>query len=378
MTTDKMRVLQLGKFFPIRGGVEKVMYELTLGLSAKGVECDMMSASFGGRGFTRQLNPKARLICCRTWTKAFATMIAPSMITTLRRTCNSYDIIHVHHPDPMACMALLLSGYRGKVVLHWHSDILKQAHLLKMYKPLQSWLLRRADVVIGTTPVYLAGSPYLTNVQHKTSVLPIGIDSICPDAKAVEAVRSRYGGRKIIFTLGRLVHYKGYKYLIEAARLLNDSYVVLIGGTGPLRDELQSSIDAYGLGERVHLLGRIPDEELPSYYGACTLFCLPSVVKTEAFGIVQIEAMSCGKPVIATRIPQSGVAWVNAHDESGINVEPANPEQLAVAIRSIADDEATYHRFSQGARQRYEQVFTKTEMINKVINIYKNLWKQQK
>ena len=118
-----LRVLQLGKFYPIMGGVEKVMYDLMSGLSERGVPCDMLCALSQGSSRTFSINAHSRLIGCRTWMKVAATMISPDMIFSLRKRCRDYDIIHVHHPDPMACLALFLSGYKGKVILHWHADI---------------------------------------------------------------------------------------------------------------------------------------------------------------------------------------------------------------------------------------------------------------
>lgn len=371
-----MKVLQLGKFYPVGGGVEKVMVDLMGGLSARGMYCDMLCAGVGLSGISR-INSRSKLICVDSWCKLAATMIAPGMISQLRRICQEYDIIHVHHPDPMACLALYLSGYKGRVVLHWHSDIAKQRFLLQLYRPLQHWLLKRADVVVGTSPVYMQESPHLAHWQHKVCCLPIGIEPVSPDKEAVEEIRSRYGGRHIIFSLGRLVPYKGYRYLIEAARYLGEDYVVLIGGTGPLRDELQELIRHWGVTDRVKLLGRISEEDLPAYYGACSLFCLSSVQKTEAFGIVQIEAMSCGKPVVATRIPQSGVAWVNSHEESGLNVEPCDVRGLAHAIKEICEDEELYKRLSEGARERFQRLFHIDRMIDETINLYNQLWKNQ-
>lgn len=350
------------------------MYDLMMGLSARGVDCDMLCALSEGGSQVMYVNRHARLIGCHTLKKAYATMLSPAMILSLRKRCGEYDIIHVHHPDPMACLALLLSGYKGKVVLHWHADIEKQKALLKLYMPLQKWLLKRADVIVGTTPVYLAESPFLTGVQPKVKCLPIGIEPVhaCPEQTGV--LLGRYPGKKIIFSLGRLVEYKGYRYLIEAARYLGNDYVVLIGGEGVLKEELQNEIATLGVEEKVKLLGRIPDEELPTYYRACTLFCLSSIQKTEAFGIVQIEAMSCGKPVVATCIPHSGVAWVNEHGVSGLNVTPKDAKALADAIRTIADDELAYRKFSAGAEKRYREMFTKDKMINNVLDIYNKLW----
>lgn len=366
----ELKVLQLGKFYPIRGGVEKVAYDLMLGLSGLGVHCDMMCAASQGGSRVITVNDHAGIICCHAWFKAAATMISPAMIFALRRVQSRYDIIHVHHPDPMACLALFLSGYKGRVILHWHSDILKQKTLLKLYLPLQRWLLRRADQVIGTTPVYLSESPFLRDVQQKTVCLPIGVEPMKPVPEDVQAVRRRYAGKKIIFTLGRLVPYKGYRFLVAAARYLKDDYVVLIGGTGVLKDELLQEIDDLGLKGKVELLGRIDDRDLPAYYGACDVFCLSSIQKTEAFGIVMIEAMSCGKPVVATDIPQSGVPWVNAHGVSGLNVAPSDARELARAIEAVTEDKSAYDRYSAGALRRYHELFTKEMMIDKCLKIY--------
>lgn len=367
-----MKVLQLGKFYPVRGGVEKVMWDLTRGLSGRGIDCDMLCATLDGEQ-TIELNPHGRVFCVPALAKKAATMISPAMVRRLRRICGGYDIIHVHHPDPMACLALRLSGYRGKVVLHWHSDILSQKRLLRLYRPLQRWLTRRADMIVGTTPVYVRESPELQDVQHKVTWLPIGIDDLSKSEAAPEQIAARWSGRKIVFSLGRLVPYKGYTYLIQAASRLDDSYHVVIGGDGPLRESLQREIDSLGLQERVTLIGRVSDEDIASWYKACTLFCLSSIWKTEAFAIVQIEAMSCSKPVVATRIPASGVSWVNEHGVSGLDVAPEDPDALAEAIRTICSDEATHDAYCRGARSRYEEHFTFGRMIDKCIEIYDNI-----
>lgn len=378
MINNNFRVLQLGKFYPICGGVEKVAYDLMAGLSEQNVYCDMMCAATNGESRTISVNDYAKVICCHTLAKIAATMISPAMIFALKKVQDQYDIIHVHHPDPMACLALLLSGYKGKVVLHWHSDIQKQRILLRLYSPLQKWLIRRADKIVGTSPVYLSESPFLQKVQHKTVCLPIGVDPMCPDAAGVRKIKDRYKGKKIIFSLGRLVTYKGYEFLIAATKYLKDNYMILIGGTGALREKLQEEINSMHLRGKVKLLGHVSDEELPSYYGACDVFCLSSVQKTEAFGIVQIEAMSCGKPVVATKIPHSGVSWVNAHEESGINVMPGDAYALAKAIESIAENGAAYDRYSEGALNRYKKLFTKEKMIAKCKELYDGLMKETK
>ena len=369
-----MRVLQLGKFYPIRGGVEKVMYDVMCGLSNRKICCDMMCAAVENqKSGVVPLSNYARLLCVPSLMKLKGTMMAPLMITELLRVRKKYDVIHIHHPDPMATLALFLSCYSGKVVLHWHSDIVKQKTLLYLYKPLQSWLIKRADVIVGTSPVYTKHSPFLKKVVHKVVCIPIGIEEPIKNTELATQLKSRYAGKKIVFSLGRLVDYKGFRYLIEAARFLNDDCVVLIGGGGPLKSSLQDMIDRYGLKNKVELLGFISDRDLPAYFEACDLFCLSSIQKTEAFAIVQVEAMAFGKPVVATRIKDSGVSWVNEHGISGLNVNPCNGKELAGAISSILNDNRLYDTLSAGARNRYETWFTYEKMIDKCVELYSQL-----
>lgn len=366
-----MKILQLGKFYPIRGGVEKVMYDLMLGLSEGGVYCDMLCASTEDHPAAEiQVNPYARLFVVRTSVKIAGTMLAPAMVTKLRNIAGQYDIIHIHHPDPMASLALYLSGYRGRVVLHWHSDILKQKNLLKLYKPLQSWLINRAEQIVGTTPVYVEQSPFLQRVAAKIDFIPIGVNPMCYDEAAVADLRGRYPGKTIIFSLGRLVEYKGYAYLIQAMQQLNDAYHLIIGGKGPLEQELKQLIADLNLQDRISMVGFVADEDIPTYFGAADIFCLSSIWKTEAFAIVQIEAMSCGKPLVSTAIMGSGVSWVNQDRVSGLVVAPEDATALATAIRQIGSDPACYRTYSEGGQKRYQENFTRERMIAKCRRIY--------
>lgn len=383
-----MKVLQLGKFYPIRGGVEKVMWNLTQGLSEAGVDCDMLCATLepgivdfedrdklvsGSDPQELHFNGHGRVICLPAWKNIAATMICPAMIGWMRKHCNEYDIVHVHHPDPMACLALFMSGYKGKVVVHWHSDILKQKVILKFFKPLQNWMLRRADRILGTTPVYVRQSPHLQKFQDKIDYLPIGIQHKAPDPEGCRNIRDRYHGKKIIFSLGRLVEYKGFSYLVDAAKYLPDDYIVAIGGTGPLKTELEAQIFAGKLGGKVQLLGWMSDADVDRWFHACDVFALSSIMKTEAFAIVQIEAMSCGKPVVSTDIPGSGVAWVNKHGDSGLVVPVMDPEALAGAIVKLLESPQTYREYSERALARFDDNFLIEAMIRRCREIYASL-----
>lgn len=370
-----MKILQLGKFYPIQGGVEKVMYDLMLGLTQRyqDVTCDMLCVAAERQPLMINLNDRSTLYCAKLDKKLFSTMLSFNIIRLLKEKCNDYDIIHIHHPDPMVALALKLSGYKGKVVLHWHSDILKQKLLLKFYRPLQNWLINRSDLIIGTSPKYLEESPHLRNPTIEKVAIPIGIEPIIPDPEKVRMLRAEYPGKKIIFALGRLVGYKGYCYLIDSAKYLPNNYVILIGGSGPLKEGLQLQISKNRLESKVILLGRVSDEDLPSYYGACDVYAMSSIWKTEAFGIVQIEAMSCGKPIVATHIPESGVDWVNKDGYSGLNVPPENPKAIADAILSITSNEESYNTYCLNSKKRFDDTFTLKKMVYSVYKIYGNI-----
>ncbi len=359
MNISDIKILQIGKFYPIRGGVEKVMYDLTLGLSERGIHCDMLCATTEGHpGGIISLNEYGKVIALPTMVKAAATTIAPQMVTKLRQIAKNYDVIHIHHPDPMACLALFLSGYKGKVILHWHSDILKQKTMLRLYSPLQNWLIRRADLILGTSPTYVDQSPFLQTVKHKIDFLPIGVPPVEADEQRIAHIRRQYPNKRIIFTLGRLVEYKGYEYLVRAAQYLPDDVIVLIGGIGPLKEQLTQLIKQLNVHEKVKLIGFVSDDDLPAYYHVAQLFVLSSIMKTEAFAIVQIEAMSCGKPVVSCHIPGSGVSWVNQDGVSGLVAEKENPQALAEALNKVLGDTNLYSNLAEGAKKRYDEWFT--------------------
>lgn len=380
-----MKILQLGKFYPIFGGVEKVEWDLTRGLSRRGVTCDMLccglrrevkrydSGSFIHHRHIISFNGCGRCIVIPAWIKIAATMISPRLIIELRRIRDDYDIIHVHHPDPMAAVALWLSGYKGRVVVHWHSDILKQKLLLRLCTPLLKWMIKRADAIVGTTSVYLENSQMLRDVQEKVCAIPIGVKPVIPDTAGAEHIRNSFQGKKLIYSLGRLVGYKGYDYLIEAARYLPDDYHILIGGDGPDREKLMMKIMQCGVVAKVTLLGHVPSSDFAAYYTACDVFVLSSIYKTEAFAIVQIEAMSCGKPIVATQIEGSGVSWVNSDGYSGINVEPCNAKAIADAILTLTSDDGKYAEYCANASARYRDNFTYDKMIDNCMALYSRL-----
>ena len=369
------KILQLGKFYPPDiGGIESVMQDICDGINARGLVCDVLCSSSSYNFSYEILDSRARIYRTKSFGKLASTSITPQMIFTLQKLIKAYDIIHLHLPDPMANLALFLSDIQGKlIILHWHSDIIKQKHLLKLYAPLQSWLLQRAHSIIATSPKYALESAFLQPYRDKCVSIPIGIDDMKPSLEFTlpqRPAQSKKGEKRIIFALGRLVAYKGFEYAIEAMTLL-PQYCLHIGGTGALQQKLQQKINALGLQDRVKLLGTLSHQERAQQFRNAHIFILPSITKNEAFGVVQIEAMSQGLPVVSCSIDGSGVDYVNAHNISGIVVPPKSPAAIAQAIREIERD---YERFSRDARARFLQLFTSEKMLDSIYELYCSLY----
>lgn len=372
-----MKILQLGKFYPIKGGVEKVMYDMVKSLSEENILCDMICSSYERKNDFEEivLNRKSKIFVCPTIVTFFKTKISPQLILKLRKFANNYDIIHIHHPDPMAAIALLLSNYQGRVIVHWHSDIVNQKKMLFFYKPLQKWLLRKADLILTTSTIYATCSNDLLAYLPKIVTLPIGIEdkSAIVNNEICTMIRKKYQNKKIIFSLGRFVQYKGFEYLVEAAMYLPKDYLVLIGGDGPLKNEMRKKAEYFKVTKNVIFLGMLSDEEVLAYFNTCAVFCLPSIEKTEAFGIVQLEAMTFSKPIVSTNISGSGVPWVNKNGCTGITVPPKDSKALASAIVEILTNEKTYNYYSENSRKRYETNFTIEMIIKNLLQIYNDL-----
>jgi len=367
-----MKILQFGKFYPPHiGGIEKVMFDLTEGLNRRGIRCDVLCSNKEPK-YSEERNRGYSIIRTRSYGIYHSVSVTPQMIGKLREVQDNYDIIHVHLPDPMAAVALFLCKPRVGIVLHWHGDVIRQRLLLPMYRPFQTWMLRRAEAVLATSPNYVDGSTSLAPFRSKCHVVPIGVDisGMSVSSGKVREIRERFKGKRIVLSIGRLTHYKGYEYLIEAGGHLGDDYVVLIVGSGGLDRELSRRIKDLGLTDKVHILGRVEHEELGSYYEASDVFCLSSVSKNEGFGIVQIEAMLFGKPVVSTNIQGSGVVYANVDDETGLVVEPRDPQALAGAISRICSDRDLYERLAAGGRRRAGEVFTLDNMLNSTIEVY--------
>lgn len=360
-----MKILQLGKFFPPDiGGIETIMSDITISLNNRGIKCDVLCSNSRAKYSEEILPCGAKIMRCASFGKVASMAIAPQMITKLRKIISDYHIIHVHLPDPMATFALLLAKQEGKkIILHWHSDIIRQKFLLKFYAPFQKILLKKADSIIITSPKYIDYSPSLQQVANKVIAIPIGVESSFN--KHIYDMESNHK-KKSILALGRMVHYKGFEYLIEAMKYLPD-FRLSIAGSGEKKEYLESLIKSLDLNDRITLLGEIDNKQRILCYNTHSIFVLPSINRSEAFGVVQIEAMSCKMPVVSTDIKGSGVPWVNKDGESGIVVPLCDAKAISEAILSIMDN---YTHFANGAYHRYLEHFTLDKMIDKISNLY--------
>jgi glycosyltransferase involved in cell wall biosynthesis len=357
------------------GGIESVAFELTEGLNRRGVPTDVLCAHTSGSTVREEREAGYRIVRAGSLGKMLSTSMAPAMLMEMRRISQDYDILHVQMPDPMAALALWFARPAAKIVLHWQSDVVNQRRALKLYEPLQSWLLQRADAIIATTPPYVEASQSLQAWRSKVEVIPLGITPLDAHDAATKAlaIRARFGGRKIVFSLGRMTYYKGFDVLIDAARTLADDSVIVVGGGGELLQTYRDRVASEGLSSRIEFVGRIPDEDIAAYFEAATVFCLTSIVRAEAYGVVLLEAMAMGKPIVTTDIPGSGVPWVNQHDVTGLNVPVGDSVTTAAALNRILADDHLAARLGQAGQQRFRAELTADVMVSRTLELYQRL-----
>lgn len=374
-----LRIVHFGKYYlPETGGIESVTASLARGAANAGhrvtVVCFKKSRTIDEEaidGVRVVRAPIARLIASQPLGMKYFRLCV--------REARDADVIHLHAPNMLGALCCLMVGKRPRLLVHWHSDVIDKGWLGRAFRPLEAALLRRADCIVATSEVYAEASSTLQPFRGKVAVVPIGV----PHARATEAagldgeipaeLQARLAGKKLVLAVGRLVPYKGFDVLIEAARTLRDDSIVVIVGDGPLRQSLQAEIDRGGLAERVCLAGRLSDAALHALFARASIYCLPSLHRAEAFGVVLLEAMSYGLPIVATNIPGSGVPWVNQHGVSGFNVPVGDPLALARACNRILDSDQEHARLSQGAHRRFLAEFTEDRSISQMLATYERL-----
>lgn len=369
------RILQIGKYYSLKGGIETITRSLVSALEKDHV-IDVLCFSETGTTQKKRIG-KSNVWEAGTFFKFLSSPISFKYFKHFKALRKKYDIILIHCPNPLAAVALLLFHTNAKVVIQWHGDILNKGLFYIFFKGIERKMLKRADLILATSVIYLEHSAVLKKFKGKCKILPLGINekNMISNPAVVNSIRSRYDNKKIIFALGRYVYYKGFEYLIESARDLDDNIVVLIGGHGSMKKFYEQKIEKLNLTGKVFLIAESGKNEWGSYYESCDIFCLPSYEKAESFGIVLLEAMSFSKPIVAANIPGSGTPWVNKHEVSGLNVDIKNSKQIAEAIQKIIFGKK-YQDYCKNSRKRFEENFTEDKMILKFLDLINGLYEK--
>lgn len=369
-----MKILHVYKdYYPILGGIENHVRLLAEAQAALGHDVTVLVTARGART-TEDVMNGVRVVRAGRLATVASTPLSLALVREVSR--RRPDVTHLHYPYPVGEVAHLLMGRGRRAVLTYHSDVVRQRRLMRLYAPLMQRVLRSVDRIIVTTPNYLESSKVLRAFHDKCSVIPFGIDRqrFCSvDEDAARALRARLGGGPLLLFVGVLRYYKGLNYLLDAMRRLSARSAVrlVIVGDGPEGGPLRQQAEALGLTGRVHFAGRVSDEELPLYYRAADVFVLPASERSEAFGLVQLEAMSAGLPVVCTEVG-TGTSWVNRHGESGWVVPPKDPGALVAAISALLEDDVLRARMAQGALER-SHVFSPDAMVREIVELYGEL-----
>lgn len=368
-----MRILHISKYYyPYVGGVENICKYIAD--NSEGHEVAVVCFNDG------HLNNVGEVDGIKVYrVGAFVTIARQAISLTyfmvLRKVIKRFrpDIIHFHWANPFPAAILLpLIPKDVKLIIHWHMDIIKQRKIYRFIKPIEERLLKRADMVVVTSPQYRDGSVPLQPFKEKVRVVPngIGTSSLKKPLKAeIDAVKGKYGGKKIVFFVGRHILYKGLTFLIEAEKYIKSDCVFVIAGDGPLSKQLMASCQS----ERVFFVGRLSDELLTRYYYATSVFVFPSITKNEAFGMALAEAMYCYTPAVTFTISGSGVNWVNLNEVTGIEAPNGDVRAFAEAIDRLLVDENLAKRYGEAAHQRVAENFTVDIMMREMMKCYQDV-----
>lgn len=376
-----MRVLELGKFYhPEKGGIETLLRQLSEGFVEQGAQVDCVVAR--GRTFKGSfmqsgdsVDRGVQIHRLRTICELFRTSLAPGYLWSARRW--PADVIHAHFPNPIADLACLLAPRATPMVLSWHSEILiPQKFLIGLHSPIQRALLRRVDRIVVATPNHLEFSGWLPEYRHKVVVIPYGLDLERFQLSEVQMdkvakLRSTAGGRSILLNVGRLVGYKGQRHAIEALRDVANAELWLVG-SGPLESELRRLAVEVGVADRVRFFVDVSDDDLPLYFRACDVFVFPSTTPAEAFGLVQVEAMASGKPVVASNL-RSGVTYVCLDGVNGLVVPVGDSAGLANALNRLLSSPEMARKLGENGRARALSEFSSQVMLRGYMDLFRSL-----
>lgn len=383
-----LRICHLGKFYPpAAGGIEthvQTLARLQAELGARvRVICvnhqraggqDVTWQTLGATPMRREWDAGVDLLRCGRWGNLARLDLCPSLVPILRGLNHTTtDLVHLHTPNPTMLLAWAALQPRVPLVITHHSDVIRQRFLGRLLRPFEHRVYSQARRILTTSPCYAEGSDLLTHYRERVEPLPLGIDlepflNPSPVARQMAARWRAEFGWPVWLSVGRLIYYKGLDTAITALRQVPGHYLVI--GNGPMAGKLKAQARAVGVAHRVHWLGEVSRDELVGAYHAATALWFPSCARSEGFGLVQVEAMASGCPVINTAIPHSGVSWVSRHEETGLTVSVGDVEAFAEAARRLCQDRTLRDRLGEQGRSRAIAMFSARRMAEASLRIY--------
>jgi glycosyltransferase involved in cell wall biosynthesis len=386
-----LRVCHLGKYYPpAHGGMETHVCGLAHAQAALGAEVHVVCVNHqdhAGRDVTFEAFARTPTVCewdgpvrvtrvgrCASLARFDVCAALPGVLSRLQRL--EVDVLHLHVPNPTMLVPLAMALPRTPLVITYHSDVIRQQRLAGLLRPLEDRVFRRAGMIVATSPTYAAGSKLLQAYNDKVSVLPFGIDlnafmDPSPEVRQSSQDLHEAHGQPLWLAVGRLVYYKGLDVALKA--LAHVPGRLLVVGCGPLKGELRRLAESLGVADRVIWRPRLSDRELTAAYHAATALWFPSNARSEAFGLVQVEALASGCPVLNTAIPASGVAWVSRHEETGLTVPVNDPVALAAAARRLLTEPGLRDYLAVNARARAVAEFDHRVMAQRSLALYRGL-----
>ncbi|HET7541847.1 MAG TPA: glycosyltransferase [Polyangiaceae bacterium] len=367
-----MHVLHVGKYYaPYRGGIETVLEQLCRGLVRCGVSVTAL-VSNDSTATVEEIIDGVRVIRLGRTAELNSQPLNLRLVPELRRM--RFDALHFHTPNPVGALGILAARRAEPIIVTHHSDIVRQRLLGRPATAAQVALYRRAAALVAATPRHIEHSPVLHRFKAKSRVIHFPIDA-APYVDAPshwdEQLPRAWESEPLVLFVGRLVYYKGVDVLLEALRRTERARLAIVG-VGPLARTLEEHAARIGVADRVVFLGAVSAERLRAMYKCARFLVLPSVAPSEAFGMVQLEAMAAGRPVISTDL-KSGVPYVNQHGVTGLIVPPRDPQALAAAMSALLDDESRAQALGHAAQRRVLAEFDVDKVVDAHIALYAGL-----
>lgn len=366
-----MNILHIYKdYHPVLGGIENHIKTLAEGLATRGHRVTVLVTNTAPHS---DVTWRGNLTIAKTSRLLHLASTPLSLPMPVYARCmKGVDVINLHFPYPPGDLVSLAVPGRPPLVVSYHSDIVRQQTILRAYTPLLIHTLNRATRIVAASPQYIASSPWLRPRAARCVVSPYSVDLdrfATPDEGGVAAFRSRYGDVPLLLFVGRFRYYKGLHFLLEALTLMQQRAHLLLVGTGPEEQRLNELAQSLGVAESVSFLGEVSDDDLPTCYHAATAFVLPSHLRSEAFGIVQLEAQAAGLPIVCTELG-TGTSYITQHGQTGFVVPPASPAALARALDVLLANPNLARRMGQAGRGRAEREFSHTHLVERMEHIY--------